>query len=196
MPVDKLSFNSYNPIIKHEGLIIMKLTNILSFILSSAVVFGMSAIAYAEINDMKLQQAQQEYNEQHYCLALNLYHEARGDSKLGQRAVGFVTLNRVNDSRYPNTICDVIYQAHLDSNGNPRRNQCQFSWYCDGRSDTPKDINTWEEIQTLAHEIIVEHGIIEDFTEGSVMYHASYVNPYWTSSYDKTVRIDTHIFYK
>lgn len=174
----------------------MKLTNILSFLISSTLVFAISTIAYAEINDYRLQLEQQEYDEQHECLAMNIYHEARGDSRLGQRAVGYVTLNRVYDARYPNTICDVIYQAHLDANGNPRRNQCQFSWFCDGKSDKPRDVAMWEEIEMLAHDVIAEYGLIEDFTEGAVMYHASYVNPYWASSYDRTVRIDTHIFYK
>lgn len=172
------------------------LINIVSTILSVVVMASMGLIAYAEVQDVRTLEAQQQYDEQHYCLSLNIYHEARGDSKLGQRAVGFVTLNRVYDDRYPDTICDVIYQAHLDSNGNPRRNQCHFSWYCDGRSDTPRDYAMWLEIQGIAHEVISEYGVIDDFTEGAVMYHASYVNPYWASSYDRTVRIDTHIFYK
>lgn len=137
-----------------------------------------------------------EYKEQHHCLALNLYHEARSDSKLGQKAVGWVTLNRVHDNRYPNTVCDVVYQSHYDSNGNPIRNKCQFSWWCDGKDDTPKDELMWQEISVIAHNVMDDYGIKEDFTDGAIMYHASYVNPYWTDSYERTVRIDTHIFYK
>jgi len=173
-----------------------KAVKVLSGLFSAVTLASFAFIAYAEVQDMKMMEIQQEYKEQHYCLALNLYHEARGDSRLGQRAVGFVTLNRVYDSRYPNTICDVVYQAHVDAKGNPIRNKCQFSWFCDGKNDTPRDVKKWEEIQEVAHNVLVEYGIVEDFTEGAVMYHASYVNPYWTSSYDKTVRIDTHIFYK
>jgi len=173
-----------------------KLINILSFIVTAVTITMISFVSYAEVLDYQEMIEQQEYDEQHQCLALNMYHEARGDSRLGQRAVAYVTLNRVHDNRYPNTVCDVVYQAHLDNNGNPRRNQCQFSWFCDGKSDTPRDVNMWEEIQSLAHEVLYEYGTIEDFTEGAVMYHASYVNPYWASSYDRTVRIDTHIFYK
>ena len=172
------------------------LINILSSAVTFVTVLMMTVVAYAEVNDYQDMLEQQQYSEQHQCLSLNLYHEARGDSRLGQRAVGFVTLNRVYDNRYPSTICDVVYQAHLDGNGNPRRNQCQFSWYCDGKSDTPRDLVMWDEIQSLAHEIIAQYGTVEDFTESAVMYHASYVNPYWASSYDRTVRIDTHIFYK
>ena len=164
--------------------------------MSAVCVASFAAIGYCEVLDYKAQQAHETYTEQHQCLSMNLYHESRGDSKLGQMAVAFVTLNRVNDARYPDTVCDVVYQARLDSNGNPRRNQCQFSWYCDGRSDTPRDETAWATVQEIAHEAMSEYGKVEDFTEGAVMYHAHYVNPYWAKSYEKTVRIDTHIFYK
>jgi N-acetylmuramoyl-L-alanine amidase len=174
----------------------MKAVKILGSIFSVASMCSMAVIAYAEVQSIQEETAIAEYEEQHHCLAMNLYHEARGDSKLGQKAVGFVTLNRVYHSNYPDTVCDVVYQARLDANGNPRRNQCQFSWFCDGRSDTPRDLNKWEEVQGVAHEVMEEYGVVEDFTEGAIMYHASYVNPYWSSDYDQTVRIDTHIFYK
>lgn len=172
---------------------LIKLT---SSLLSLITVIAMGAVAYAEINDIKQQQIIAEYEEQHYCLALNIYHEARGDSILGQRAVGYVTLNRVQHATYPTTICDVVYQAHLDSRGNPVRNQCQFSWYCDGRSDTPRDEIKWESVQQVAHQVLSNYGVKEDFTDGAIMYHAAYVNPYWARDYNRTVRIDTHIFYK
>lgn len=173
-----------------------KAVKYLSGALSAVTMGSMALVAYAEVNAYQEELAIAEYNEQHQCLALNLYHEARSDSKLGQKAVGFVTLNRVHSERYPSTICDVVYQARVDSNDNPIRNQCQFSWWCDGKSDTPRDEEMWTEMQLVAHEVMSDYGMVEDFTEGATMYHASYVNPYWTSQYEKTVRIDTHIFYK
>ena len=51
------------------------------------------------------------------CMALNIYHEARGDNYAGKVAVSDVVLNRVNDTRYPNTICDVIYQGGEERGG-------------------------------------------------------------------------------
>ena len=73
------------------------------------------------------------------CLATNIYHEARGESYAGKVAVANVTMNRVTSPKFPNTICDVVYQAQTKENwkGNtvPKRNKCQFSWYCDGKSD-------------------------------------------------------------
>ena len=47
------------------------------------------------------------------CLALNVYHESKNQSLIGQYAVAQVTLNRVKDERFPNTICGVIEQGPI-----------------------------------------------------------------------------------
>lgn len=44
-------------------------------------------------------------------LARAIYGEARGESYVGQVAVGAVILNRVKSSSFPNTIAGVIYQS-------------------------------------------------------------------------------------
>ena len=44
------------------------------------------------------------------CMATNIYHEARGEPEAAQFMVGFVTMNRVRDPRWPNTVCKVVYQ--------------------------------------------------------------------------------------
>ena len=48
---------------------------------------------------------------------------------------------------YPDDVCGVIYQAKYRENwkGNmiPIRHQCQFSWFCDGKSDEPLDTDTF-----------------------------------------------------
>ena len=148
-------------------------------------------------NDISIAiEVETEYQQQLSCLSLNIYHEARSESKLGQEAVGLVTMNRVYDSRYPDTVCDVVYQSHVDSKGRPKRNQCQFSWYCDGKSDKIHDIVAYTEIEELSAIILESYGIERDITDGAVMYHASYVKPYWASSYERTSRVDSHIFYK
>ena len=72
-----------------------------------------------------------------FCLEKNIYFESRDQPWIGQIDVAQVTLNRVKDGRFPNTICKVVKQ---------RKNRtCQFSWYCDGLSDTPKDRKRYKE---------------------------------------------------
>lgn len=135
------------------------------------------------------------------CLATNIYFEARGESVEGQKAVAFVTLNRVDNNKFPNDICSVVYQAkhsewwaeHKDRLV-PIRNQCQFSWYCDGKSDRIRNSSDYQRLYTLAAEVIT--GRHEDNTDGALWYHANYVRPDWRLAYDKTVDIDAHIFYK
>ena len=73
------------------------------------------------------------------CMSLNLYHESRNESTAGNFLVGFTVLNRVRSDQFPNTICEVIKQG-LHKRGHPIRNRCQFSWYCDGINDVPRNL--------------------------------------------------------
>ena len=134
------------------------------------------------------------------CMAMNIYHEARNESELGQVAVANVTINRASSKRFPDTICSVVYQARMSKwwkqNKNrdvPIRNACQFSWYCDGKSDVVREVKTYEEIEKLAEEVL--QGLHNDNTYGSTHYHAHYVSPYWASSLVKVSQVDSHIFY-
>ena len=129
------------------------------------------------------------------CLATNIYHEARNEGLTGQRAVAWATMNRVESPKYPNSVCDVVYQAELNENGVPLKNRCQFSFYCDGKPDTVDDLAAWNVAEIVAEEVMTAYGVETDPTNGAIMYHAHYVTPYWASSYEKTARIDTHIFY-
>jgi len=130
------------------------------------------------------------------CLAMNIYHEARGEPLAGQLAVGFSVMNRVADERYPDTVCDVVHQAKY--NGwdmeNPIRNRCQYSWFCDGKSDNPQDGKLMLESTILAQNII--HGRVTDVSEGATHYHANYVHPYWADELTTVLSVGSHIFYR
>ena len=136
------------------------------------------------------------------CLADNIYFEARNQGLAGQLAVSNVVMNRVADTRYPNTICNVVHQGptRLSWKGTgeriPIRNRCQFSWYCDGKSDTPKDKETYSFIHELAFNILYQITPYLDITEGATHYHADYILPSWAVSKIRTVEIEDHIFYR
>ena len=131
-----------------------------------------------------------------YCLAQNTYFEARNQSYSGQVAVTHVVLNRVKDSRWPDNACDVIKQSYTDANGNPQRNRCQFSWYCDGLSDTPKDQEAWDRARLVVREAIYLYENGFDLTYGADHYHAKNVSPSWARDMRYTMQIDDHLFYK
>lgn len=137
-------------------------------------------------------------NGEIFCLAQNIYFESGNQPLAGQVAVSQVVLNRVESDMFPNTICEVITQAKTFINwkGNelPIRNQCQFSWYCDGKSDEPVDSKTWIQSILVARRVV--QGEWSDITEGALWYHADYVYPDWASSLNETVVINNHLFYK
>lgn len=123
------------------------------------------------------------------CLSLNLYHEAKNQSFEGLVAVGNVVMNRVASPDFPNTVCGVVKQG-----GERRKHRCQFSWYCDGKSDKPYNREMYTRAESVAHLIL--GGAIKDITGGALYYHATYVKPRWASRMKRTIRIDDHIFYK
>ena len=129
------------------------------------------------------------------CLALNIYFETKAVSLSDAMAVTDVVLNRTNHAYYPNDICSVVYQSKTDSNGFPKRHKCQFSWYCDGRGDTPTDITSWERSRKYARDMYVHRSYI-GITEGATHYHATYVKPRWSKELDRIARIGSHIFYR
>ena len=109
------------------------------------------------------------------CLAENIYFEARSESTAGRMAVALVVLNRVEDKRFPDTVCGVVKQTKYYPSGRIDLHSCQFSWYCDGKSDTPTE-SCWEDIVTLA-QILYGWRTKEDFTDGALWYHSKKVNP-------------------
>lgn len=122
------------------------------------------------------------------CLALNIYFEARSESAQGQYAVGHVVMNRVAHQRFPNTICAVVKQG-----GEKRLNRCQFSWWCDGRSDKPINRKAW--LISMARAFEVYLGQVQDPTYGALWYHADYVNPKWSKTLTMVTKIGQHLFY-
>ena len=130
-----------------------------------------------------------------WCLAQNVYYEARGSNRADRIAVADVVLNRVQDTRYPDSICEVVHQGRRHADGSMIRNACQFSWYCDGKSDWPRDLDAWVDAQQIAYMMIV-HNDGRGLTEGSTHYHAHYVNPKWAKTKYPIGTIGLHKFYK
>lgn len=119
------------------------------------------------------------------CLAENIYHEARSEPEAGQVAIALVTMNRVNDTRFPKKICEVVKQK---TNGT-----CQFSWFCMNVKINRTSGDYQEALKTATH-VYANYNLIEDFTRGSLYFHADYVKPGWKLL--KTVVIGHHIFYR
>ena len=139
------------------------------------------------------------------CLAQNIYFESRDQTTKGQIAVALVTINRVKSKRFPNTICKVVKQANRYKNGKLKRNMCQFSWFCDGLSDRPRNKIAWKVALTISKAMLEKPGAhiknygkkwkVNDFLNGSTHYHRIDVNPYWNRKMLTVMTIGDHIFY-
>jgi len=122
------------------------------------------------------------------CLALNIYFEARSEPIEGQIAIAEVTLNRVASANYPNDVCSVVLQENKEG--------CQFSWWCDGKSDQPREHNSLRTSKALAELMLNEGHHITVIGNEATHYHSNDVHPYWANDLHKIRRIGKHIFYK
>ncbi len=119
-----------------------------------------------------------------HCMALTMYWEARGEGREGMLAVGSVVLNRVDDPRFPGTVCGVVYQGGETP-------PCQFSWWCDGRSDRPTSREQWHVALTLADELLTARP--PDRTNGALFFHSASMESPWRRT--RAARIGNHVFY-
>lgn len=122
------------------------------------------------------------------CLAQAIYFEARSEPLAGWNAVADVVINRAFSSRYPASICGVVFQ------GEYRRHKCQFSFACDGLSDRPKNRILWQRALRMAGSKLTSMRA-GPITRRATHYHADYVDPYWNRDMTKLAKIGRHIFY-
>ena len=118
-------------------------------------------------------------DDQLECLAKNIYHEARGEELLGQLAVGLVTLQRVESSKYPDSICEVVYQPGA------------FSWTKEDKLIKNKDI--LDDMRKVAN---IVKDLYPDYDWSADHYHNLTVNPSWASKLQFVCQIGNHKFYK
>ncbi|HVL20143.1 MAG TPA: cell wall hydrolase, partial [Amaricoccus sp.] len=122
------------------------------------------------------------------CLAQAIYFEARGEPIDGQFAVAEVVLNRVDDPRFPGTICGVTRQGAGSGRG------CQFSYVCDGNSDVMKSAVSRDRAEKIASMMLA--GRARTITEGATYFHTRSIRPDWSHRFTRTAAIGHHYFYR
>lgn len=149
--------------------------------------------AYVETGYQPMAKRVELANAERDCLAQAIYHEARGESEVGQMAVANVIVNRARSGKFPATLCGVIYQ-----NADKGYHRCQFTFACDGRTDAPGERRAWARSADLAKSVYVEFALGEPVgaVPGSALYyHTTNVNPSWSNTYNTVAQIGSHIFY-
>lgn len=134
--------------------------------------------------------ASQRLSGQIECLAMNIYHEARGEPIVGQYAVAEVTLNRTHSREFPSSVCKVVYQKYW----NPHRKISvpAFSWT--GQSVTTNfNSAAWRQAKEIARTVLTHDGI--PTLQGALYYHSIDVKPAWSRRHKRIATIGRHIFY-
>lgn len=172
----------------------MRLGFVLSCAVLGAVLSGLSP-ALAEDGDAHMVVVPHE----HACLALAIYHEARGEPLEGQVAVAMTVLNRVTSRAYPDSICGVVFQNMR------QRNACQFTFACNGRSLTPKDGHAFSRSVALARIVLKRAAAPEAYGNDYFLatmrryaqvthYHRVDVRPAWSARLVAVRRVGDHLF--
>ncbi len=153
-------------------------------LLAVALVFGTLAV--------RATQSKIEAQEIH-CLALNIYHEARGEPALGQAAVALVTLNRVRSGGFPDNVCAVVFQRRWLQG--QQRYAAAFSWTVDHLGDAPVDEGAWRRSLDTAHRLYLAKEPPPPLDQ-ALYYHATSVTPAWSRQRPFIKRIGGHLFYR
>ena len=119
------------------------------------------------------------------CIAVAVYHEARGESLEGQLAVAKVIMNRAASGKYPASWCNVVKQPWQFSFVNPRSGQYPA-------------VNTssasWR--KALGVTRLAVANAVQSVPTDCLWYHADYVAPSWGRRLTRVDKIGAHIFYR
>jgi spore germination cell wall hydrolase CwlJ-like protein len=130
---------------------------------------------------------EEDLNDAITCLARTIYWEARGVAAASMEAIASVVMNRLGHEGFANTVCEVVMQGR-------EQGACQFSWWCDGRSDDAKDDDSYAISKEIARKALNKQ--LPDRTGGALYFHQRTVNPHWSKEYVKTIEDDTFLFYR
>jgi spore germination cell wall hydrolase CwlJ-like protein len=155
-----------------------------------------------------------------YCMAQNVYFEARHESMIGKIAIAHVVMNRIESKDFPNTVCKVVKQGPIRESWKtrkypnlpkeervywPRRDRCQFSWYCDGHRDMlwvtykdgtiiPQNMNAWRDSIHVALFVINGKWNMDPTDGATFYYNPNIANPSWAGKYTETAIYGNHRF--
>jgi spore germination cell wall hydrolase CwlJ-like protein len=124
------------------------------------------------------------------CLTKNIYWEAATEPFEGKVAVAQVTMNRVDNGRFGDNVCGVVYRKDNILG----RVICQFSWACENTHKIrPVYPALYKESEEVAKKVLLENFRLSTMKD-ALYYHADYVNPKWGKP--RVGQIGRHIFYR
>ena len=117
------------------------------------------------------------------CIAVAVYHEARGESLEGQLAVAKVIMNRASSGKYPANWCGVVKQPW------------QFSFVRHGEfPSVDVSSDAWRKAVGVTRLAVAN--AVPSVPKDCLWYHANYVAPRWSNNLQRVEQIGAHIFYR
>ena len=158
------------------------------------------------------------------CLARNIFYESGSEPTEGKIAVGIVTINRAQDPRFGNSVCEVVKaRTVVVKNREVKRTEmvrvgyfgrpepvtttqtvteqvpvCQFSWVCSGYAKKPKsDDERWVESREIAEGIARgEYAEYRTKYGTALFFHSTGVRPIWAKTKKMVTKTGHHLFYE
>ncbi|MEO6361023.1 MAG: cell wall hydrolase, partial [Sphingomicrobium sp.] len=124
-------------------------------------------------------------DEQANCMAVAVYHEARGETVEGQLAVARVIMNRAASGKYPASWCGTVKQPWQFSFVNPRTGEYPA---------VNQASAAWAKAQAITR--LAVSNAVPSLESDVLWYHATYVAPGWGRRLNRVEKIGTHIFYR
>ena len=115
-------------------------------------------------------------------LALNMFHEARGEGEEGMKMIADVTMNRVKDGRFPKDICAVVKQKN------------QFTWTKKGYNIPIDEQESWNTALRLARGVL--NGTEELPDTGAIYFTEKSKRPSFLRGKTRVRTLGNHAFYK
>ena len=164
-----------------ENIIKRRRPSLASLIVACAVL--LTALISVNIKaDTLSNDTQSSYGRELGCMAMNIYHEARGETEKGKLAVAAVTINRVKNKHYPNNVCDVVWQRK------------QFSWTdLKPKYHIIKDQDAWVNAVEIA-QLFLDGGDWSGVGHAT-HYHTLAVSPSWKDNDNLIAQVGNHLFY-
>lgn len=128
------------------------------------------------------------------CLALNIYHEGRGEPLIGQHAIAQVTYNRAN--RNPDNVCKEVFKPKQFSWANTLTETKGAERARRSKKFIPTDDRAWDIARSIAFHTV--KGNLADFTKGATFFHTKSVRPIWRHSFERVyiAGAGRHLFYR
>lgn len=152
-------------------------------------------LARADLISTDVKKLEKSKREDVQCLALNIYHEARGSSIQDRIASTYVVFNRYEDKDYPLTsnkqtksLCDVVFDRY------------QFCWTNGDTISFPSEKEAWEKAQKLAYELytnpihkeLARKFALKHYVVTSLVYDKH--RPKWIDRRKMTIRLGKHSY--